>query len=95
MVHISDVVQRISRRRSLKTKVENRFKGWNHMLLNGILNFAAVMRMERIYVADSDWALRHTDPDRNVKPEMFRRVYDRNVDELFEAKHSHPGGRST
>src|SRR4029078_10420715 len=46
MVHISDVVQRISRRRSLKTRVENRFKGWNHMLLNGILNFAAGMGIE-------------------------------------------------
>ena len=90
MVHISDLVQRISRRRSLKTRVENRFKGWNHMLLNGILNFAAGMRMERIYVANSDWALRHTDPDRNVGPEMFRRVYDRNVDELFEVKSSPP-----
>jgi hypothetical protein len=90
MVHISDVVQRISRRRSLKTRVENRFKGWNHMLLNGILNFAAGMGMERIYVADSDWALRHTDPDRNVGPEIFRRVYDRNVDELFEVKSSPP-----
>lgn len=90
MVHISDVVQRISRRRSLKTRVENRFKGWNHMLLNGILNFAAGMRIERIYVADSDWALQHTDPDRNVGPEMFRRVYDRNVDELFEVKRSPP-----
>ena len=85
MVHISDVVQRISRRRSLKTRVENRFKGWNHMLLNGILNFAAGMGIERIYVANSDWALRHTDPKRNVRPEMFRRVYDRNVDEVFEA----------
>lgn len=38
MVHISDLVQRISRRREYKTRIENRFKGWNHMLLanNGI-----------------------------------------------------------
>ena len=86
MAHVSDVVQRISRRRSLKTKVEKRFKGWNHMLLNGILNFAAGMGMERIYVANSDWALRHTDPSRKVRPEMFRRVYDRNVEEVFEAR---------
>ena len=90
MVHISDVVQRISRRRSLKTKIENRFKGWNHMLLNGILNFAVSMGMERIYVANSDWALRHTDPKRNVGPEMFRRVYDQNVDELFEVTNAAP-----
>ncbi len=90
MVHISDLVQRIPRRRSLKTRVENRFKGWNHMLLNGILNFAVGMQMERIYVADSDWALRHTDPDRNVGPEMFRRIYDRNVSELFDVKSSPP-----
>ena len=90
MVHISDVVQRISRRRSLKTQIENRFKGWNHMLLNGILNFASGMGLERIYVANSDWALSHTDRKRNVRPEMFRRVYDRNVNELFEVKSSSP-----
>ena len=90
MVHISDLVQRISRRRSLKTRIENRFKGWNHMLLNGILNFAAGLRIERIYVANSDWALRHTDPDRTVGPEMFRRVYGRNVGELFEVESSPP-----
>jgi hypothetical protein len=90
MVHISDLVQRISRRRSLKTRVENWFEGWNHMLLNGILNFALGMGMERIFVADSEWALRHTDPTRNVGPEMFRRIYDRNVSEVFEAKSAPP-----
>ena len=88
MVHISDVVQRISRRRSLKTRIENRFKGWNHMLLNGILNFAVVRGIERIHVANSGWALRHTDRKRNPKPEMFRRIYDRNVRELFEVEKS-------
>ena len=90
MVHISDLVQRISRRRSLKTRIENRFKGWNHMLLNGILNFAAGLGLERIYVANSDWALQHTDPDRTVGREMFRRVYDRNVGELFDVKSAPP-----
>jgi hypothetical protein len=90
MVHISDLVQRIPRRRELKTRVENRFKGWNHMLLNGILNFAVGMQMDCIHVANSDWALRHTDPARNPKPEMFRRIYDRNVAELFEVKSCPP-----
>ena len=88
MVHISDVVQRISRRRSLKTQIENRFKGWNHMLLNGILNFAVGMGMERIYVANSKWALQHTDPNRNPGLDMFRRIYDRNAGELFEVNNS-------
>jgi hypothetical protein len=90
MVHIADVVQRIPRRRELKTRIENRFKGWNHMLLNGILNFAVAMQMDRINIASSDWALRHTDPARNPKPEMFRRIYDRNVEEIFEAQSRPP-----
>lgn len=90
MVHISDLVQRISRRRPLKTRIENRFKGWNHMLLNGILNFAAGQRLERIYVPSSDWALKHTDPDRSPGREMFERIYDRNADEIFEVKSSSP-----
>lgn len=90
MVHISDVVQRISRRRSLKTRIENRFKGWNHMLLNGILNFADRMQLERVHVPSSDWALKHTDPKRTVGRDMFQRVYDRNVAELFDVTSNPP-----
>lgn len=93
MVHISDVVQRISRRRELKTRIENRFKGWNHMLLNGILNFARHQGLERVHVANSDWALRHTDRKRSVGREMFSRVYDRNVNDLFEAQDAEPWWR--
>ncbi len=88
MVHISDVVQRISRRRQLKTRIENRFKGWNHMLLNGIVNFAQRLGLERVHVANSEWAMRHTDPARNVRKEMFQRVYDRNVNDLFDVSSS-------
>lgn len=86
MVHISDLVQRISRRRALKTRIENRFKGWNHLLLNAILHFASTLGLERILVANADWALQHTDPKRTVQPELFSRIYDRNVHELFMAE---------
>ena len=37
---VSDVVQRIARRREHKTQIEKRFEGWPHMLLNAVLDFA-------------------------------------------------------
>jgi hypothetical protein len=82
-VHISDLVQRISRRREHKTQIENRFAGWNHMLLNGILDFALARGVERVHVPTAALALRNTDPARTVGPELFERVYDRNVRDLF------------
>ena len=83
MVHISDLVQRISRRREHKTRIENRFKGWNHMLLNSILYFAVRNEVEVVHVPTSEWAMQNTDPQRTVGQELFRRIYDRNVQELF------------
>lgn len=79
MVHISDLVQRISRRREFKTRIENRFKGWHHMLLNSILNFAVENNLATIYSPVSDWAMTNTDPKRTVQKELFERVYDRAV----------------
>ena len=40
MVHQSDLVQRIGRVREHKTQIENRFRGWPWMLVNGVLAFA-------------------------------------------------------
>src|SRR5229473_2194798 len=81
MVHISDVVQRISRRRESKTRIENRFKGWHHMVLNSILTFAIENNVETIYSPTSRWALANTDPKRTVQAELFERIYDRAVEE--------------
>ena len=83
MVHISDLVQRISRKREVKTRIENRFKGWHHVLLNSILNFAAEHHVETIYSPTSRWALTHTDPKRTVQAELFERIYDRAIGQHF------------
>jgi hypothetical protein len=86
MAHLSDLVQRIPRRREHKTRVEKRFDGWNHMLLNGILNFALERGVERVHTPTASFAMRNTDPARTVQREMFERVYDRNVQRLFPAR---------
>jgi hypothetical protein len=86
MVHISDLVQRISRRREYKTKIENWFKGWPHMLLNSIMNFAVENNMEKIYTPTADLAREHTDPSRTVQRELFERVYDRVVNKHLLAE---------
>jgi hypothetical protein len=85
MVHISDLVQRISRSRHHKTRIENRFKGWPNMLLNSIMNFAIENNCATVYSPTSDWAMANTDPLRTVQRELFERVYDRAVCQHFLA----------
>lgn len=82
-VHVSDIVQRISRRREFKTRIEKKFDGWPHMLFNSIMNFAIENNMRTVYSPTSDWALRHTDPKRTVQRELFERVYDRALNRQF------------
>ena len=60
ITHVSDVVQRISRRREHKTRIEKVFEGWNHMLLNGVLHFALHRGARRVRLASSALAGRHT-----------------------------------
>lgn len=86
MVYISDLVQRISRKKEYKTRIENRFKGWRYMLLNGIMNFAIEHNVEKIHSPTSDFAIEHTDPKRSPQREMFERIYDRAVNRCFQAE---------
>ena len=83
MAHQSDLVQRISRKRQLKTRVEKVFKGWNHLLLNAVGCFASECGFAEIRVPTSRFAMKHTDGARTVKPELFERVYDRSVHARF------------
>jgi hypothetical protein len=76
MVLVSDLVQRISRRPADKSRVENRFKGWAGMLLNAALSVADGGGYRRLLVPRAGWALKHTDPNRDVGPALFERVYD-------------------
>jgi len=87
-VHVSDLVQRISRKRDHKTRVEHVFKGWNRMLLNSVLNFARENNLSQVHIVTSESALRNSDPTRNPGKELFQRLYDRNVQELFKAHKS-------
>jgi hypothetical protein len=86
MAHQSDLVQRISRRRELKTRVEKVFKGWHHLLLNAIAGFALDHGLREIRVPTSSLAMKHTDPKRTVQPELFERIYDRAVQHVFQAR---------
>ena len=90
MNYISDLVQRISRRREFKTRIENRFKGWQRMLLNSILNFAIEKGLERFYSPTADWTIRHMPPSRQVQRDLFDRIYDHAVNEHFQVSRQGP-----
>jgi peptidoglycan/xylan/chitin deacetylase (PgdA/CDA1 family) len=83
--HHSDLVQRIGRRPEAKSRVENRFAGWDRMLMNSIFAFARERGVEVVHTPTAQLALRHTDPRRSVGPELFDRVYDRHVRDRYEA----------
>ncbi|MGH8005394.1 MAG: hypothetical protein ACREQ3_00095 [Candidatus Binatia bacterium] len=83
--YVSDLVQRISRRREFKTRIEKSFKGWHHMLLNSIVNFAVENGIGKMYSPTADLAIENTDPKRTVQRELFERVYDRAVNKYFRA----------
>ncbi len=74
---ISDIVQRISRAPEHRTRVDNVFKGWPQLLLNAVLHYARENRLPTVYVAASEFVLRHTDPKRHPKPQLYQRIYDR------------------
>jgi peptidoglycan/xylan/chitin deacetylase (PgdA/CDA1 family) len=90
MNYLSDLVQRISRRREFKTRIENRFKGWHRMLLNGILNFAIEKGFKRFYSPTADWTIHQIPPSRRVQRELFERVYDRALNQHFQATRRGP-----
>lgn len=81
--HQSDLVQRISRNRAFKTRVEKVFSGWHRLLLNSIADFAVERGLHRVLVPSAKLAMTHTDRARSVKPELFERVYDRAVQHQF------------
>ena len=81
--HHSDLVQRISRRRDLKTQVEKRFQGWDAMLMNSILAFAVEQNLTTVCVPTADAARQQTDRTRTVQHELFDRVYDRHVRDRY------------
>jgi peptidoglycan/xylan/chitin deacetylase (PgdA/CDA1 family) len=76
-------VQRIGRRRAHLTRVEKRFRGWHHMLLNGIANFALERGAARLRSPTAAWAMAHTDRARTVQRALFERVYDRDLHTRF------------
>jgi hypothetical protein len=86
MVHQSDLVQRAGRAIEYRTRLQNRFKGWNFMLLNAVLNFAVEQNVVSVYTPTADLALRNTDPSRNVGAELFERVYDRQIQQVFKVR---------
>lgn len=86
--HHSDLVQRISRRREYKTRVDARFHGWDRMLLNSILAFAEEQGITTVNVPTSEYARAQADPNRSVEPELFDRVYDRHVRDHYDVRPS-------
>jgi hypothetical protein len=86
--YVSDLVQRISRRRDHATRVEKLFRGWRHMLFNSILNFAVEQGIETVQSPVSEFVLSHTDKKRSPKRDLFERIYDRTVTERYAAMRS-------
>jgi hypothetical protein len=86
ITHVSDLVQRIGRRREHKTRIEKVLKGWNHMLLNAVLEFACEHEARHVRIPAAALAGRHTDRSRKVDLAIFERIYDRTVNSVFSPR---------
>jgi hypothetical protein len=84
--YVSDLVQRIARRREHKTQVNTRFRGWASILLNSIMAFALAGGKRTFFSPTADWVIRHTDPARQVDRELFDAVYDRAIEQAFQVR---------
>jgi hypothetical protein len=84
--HVSDVFQRISRRREYKTRIETKLQGWTYLVVNGILNFALERDLDVVRTPTAALALRHTDPQRQVDGDIFDRIYDLSVRRIYRCR---------
>lgn len=84
--YVSDVVQRISRRKDVRSRVENRFSGWADLLVNAVLRFALASGCRWLKSPVGDFTRSFSDPERNVQTELFERVYDRTLRSTLNAK---------
>ena len=85
--YVADVVQRISRRRELKTRIETALRGWAYMLLNGLLNFAVEMRVRTFFSPTAELVMQNSRP---AQPALFERIYDHAVGALFVVRRQGP-----
>jgi len=83
MAHVSDVVQRIGRFPSYRTRIEKRFRGWHLMLLNALANFALERGAARVLSPQASLALRHTNRHSPPQPDLFERIYDQDICRRF------------
>lgn len=81
--YLSDLVQRISRRRAYKTRIEKRFGGWPSLMLNAILSFAREQGYRAVCVASADQVLQSVERDRSVDQELVHRIYDRAIERHY------------
>jgi hypothetical protein len=83
--YVSDLVQRQSRVSAYRSRIENRFGGWHHILLNAVMNFAMENNLKRFYSPAADFVMSHTDQSRTVQRALFERVYDGAVNKQWLA----------
>jgi glycosyltransferase involved in cell wall biosynthesis len=75
-VIISDIVQRASRIPAWRSQIDNRFHGWNRLLVNAILVYAQENGIPAVRIAGSTLVLRYTDKHRSPKAPLYQRIYD-------------------
>jgi glycosyltransferase involved in cell wall biosynthesis len=83
--YVSDIVQRLSRRKDFATRLEKKFRGWYHMLLNAVMAYAAENKIENVFSATGKHALANTDPARSPKDALYKRVYDDSILQRYDA----------
>lgn len=90
LTYVSDLVQRSSRRPDYRTRIDNGFKGWTLWAVNAALDLAREHGCTELRSPTSELVLQHTDPARQVQPEIYHRIYDKSVARWFDATRQGP-----
>lgn len=84
--YVSDIVQRQSRQPAWRSRIQNRFNGWRHLLFNALLNFASENGIGTILSPSAALVVANTDRNRAPKMPLFERVYDATVRDFFDVR---------
>lgn len=85
----SDLVQRIGRIPELRSRVDNRFRAWPHLLWNAVADYALELGLSGFCAPTSRHVIENAVPkERKVGASLFERTYDHALLERFAAEQS-------
>jgi len=82
---VSDLVQRRTRAGKHQYRIRKYFRGWRHMLLNAVLDFAVERGCENVHFPKAKLVMQYTGKRSAASDAFFERLYDKTPTEYYDA----------